>query len=66
MVVIDEDGRITSFSAAAEVLFRYAEADVLNENVTILMLAAERASHDEHLATYRATGVRQISVGREP
>jgi two-component system sensor kinase FixL len=60
MVVIDEHGRIGSFSATAERLFGYAEADVVGREVTILMPKDDRSPHDRSLATYRATGVKHV------
>ncbi|WP_242139868.1 PAS domain-containing sensor histidine kinase [Sphingomonas sp. TREG-RG-20F-R18-01] len=60
MVVIDDHGRIASFSAAAERLFGYTEAAMIGADVTCLMQEADRAPHDAHLAAYRATGVRHV------
>jgi two-component system, LuxR family, sensor kinase FixL len=65
MVVIDERGYILSFSAAAEKMFGYAEADVLDENVSILMPSPDRERHDHYLANYLNTGERKIiGIGR--
>lgn len=65
MVVIDEKGTILSFSAAAERMFGYAEADVLGENVRILMPLPDRERHDQYLINYLTTGIRKIiGVGR--
>jgi two-component system sensor kinase FixL len=65
MVVIDEQGTILSFSAAAERMFGYAEADVLGENVRILMPSPDRERHDQYLINYLTTGKRKIiGVGR--
>ncbi|MEO6381491.1 MAG: PAS domain S-box protein, partial [Nitrobacter sp.] len=60
MIVIDERGRISSFSAAAERLFGYAEADVVGENVRMLMPDPDRGRHDSYLSDYLATGERKV------
>lgn len=65
MVVIDEKGTILSFSAAAERMFGYAEADVLGQNVKMLMPNPDRDRHDQYLVNYLTTGKRKIiGVGR--
>lgn len=65
MVVIDETGTILSFSAAAERMFGYAEADVIGQNVRILMPSPDRERHDQYLINYLTTGKRKIiGVGR--
>ena len=65
MVVIDEWGKILSFSAAAEKMFGFDEADVLGENVAILMPSPDRELHDGYLENYRTTRIRKIiGIGR--
>ena len=65
MVVIDEHGTILSFSAAAEQMFGFTEAEVLGENVSMLMPSPDRERHDRYLKNYRRTGERKIiGVGR--
>jgi two-component system, LuxR family, sensor kinase FixL len=65
MIVIDERGSIQSFSSAAERLFGFRAADVLGENVRMLMPSPYRQDHDSYLGRYLRTGERHIiGVGR--
>ena len=65
MVVIDGRGHMLSFSAAAEKMFGYSEAEVLGENVSILMPSPDRELHDGYLQNYLRTGRRKIiGIGR--
>lgn len=65
MVVIDDRGHIQSFSAAAEALFGYTSAEVLDRNVSMLMPSPYRESHDGYLHRYLTTGERRIiGIGR--
>jgi two-component system sensor kinase FixL len=63
MVVIDEHGLIQSFSAAAERLFGWREAEKIGANVSSLMPPPYRENHDGYLARYLATGERKV-IGR--
>lgn len=60
MVVIDESGKVTSFSVAAEKLFGYAAAEVCGQNVRMLMPSPHREAHDGYLSRYLTTGERRI------
>ncbi|MCB5202581.1 PAS domain S-box protein [Neorhizobium sp. T786] len=60
MIVIDEAGSINSFSAAAERLFGYSEAEVRGQNVRMLMPPPDREQHDGYLDRYVSTGERRI------
>ena len=65
MVVIDEQARIKSFSAAAVRQFGYAEAEVVDRNVSLLMPEPYRTQHDAYMDRYLATGERRIiGIGR--
>ena len=65
MVVIDENGVMQSFSAAAERLFGFNASEAIGQNVSVLMPEPDRGRHDGYLARYKATGERHIiGVGR--
>ena len=65
MVVIDDQGRIVSFSAAAERLFGYREAELLGVNVSRLMPSPDRERHDGYIRRFLATREKRIiGIGR--
>lgn len=65
MIVIDDQGSIISFSAAAERLFGYAAAEVIGSNVCRLMPSPDRERHDGYLHRYLETGEKRIiGIGR--
>ncbi|MCF4165873.1 PAS domain S-box protein [Zavarzinia compransoris] len=60
MVVIDRHGTMRSFSAAAERLFGWTEAEALGKNVSLLMPDPYARAHDGYLERYARTGERRI------
>jgi two-component system sensor kinase FixL len=60
MVVIDEAGTIRDFNPAAERMFGWQEAEMLDRNVRLLMPEPYRGAHDDYLARYYRTGEKRI------
>ena len=66
VIVINENGIIESFSAAAERLFGYKADEVVGRNVSLLMTDSDRDQHDNYMERYLRTGeARVIGVGRQ-
>ena len=66
IIVIDATGRVESINRSTERLFGYAAAEVVGQNVSMLMPSPHREAHDSYLARYLQTGeAKIIGVGRQ-
>jgi len=59
-VVIEKDGTIVSFNAAAVRQFGYQESEVVGQNVSMLMPEPYRSGHDGYIQRYLTTGEKRI------
>ena len=66
IISIDSQGAIESVNPATERLFGYCAAELVGQNVKILMPEPARSEHDGYLGNYLGAGVKKvIGVGRE-
>lgn len=66
IIIIDETGFVRYFSASAERLFGFGSAEVLGQNIKMLMPAKEARAHDGYLHNYTSTGrPKVIGIGRD-
>ena len=66
IITIDDRGIIESFNPAAEKIFGYPAAEVIGQNVRVLMSTPHREQHDGYLENYQHTGhAKIIGLGRE-
>ena len=66
IVVIAEDGRIRTFSPAAQRMFGYQPDEILGRNVSTLMPEPFRSHHDRYIQRYLESSVpKVIGAGRE-
>jgi two-component system, LuxR family, sensor kinase FixL len=56
IIVIDDRGLIESINPAGQRLFGYSEAELVGQNVNILMPSPFHEEHDQYLQRYHATG----------
>ena len=63
MVVVDDRGRITKFSAAAERLFGYSAGEAMYCNISLLMPVIDAGEHTSFLARHRGRDTR-YAVGQ--
>jgi PAS domain S-box-containing protein len=66
IVSISEHNMIETFNPAAEKIFGYAAAEVIGQNLNILMPEPHHSAHDQYVANYLRTGIKNvIGINRE-
>lgn len=66
VITIDSQGKILAFNKSARKMFGYEEAEVLNQNIKILMPVSFAKYHDKYIQDHLLTGQSKIiGVGRE-
>jgi len=66
IITIDRDGIVESINPAALKLFGYEAAEVIGNNVSMLMPEPDHSSHDRYIQNYHRTGEKKIiGIGRE-
>ena len=60
IISIDRLGTIQTINRSAERLFGYARAEMIGQNVTMLMPSPYREEHDGYIQRYQKTGERRI------
>lgn len=66
IITIDPKGIVLSYNPACERIFQYSSAEVVGQNVKMLMPETYSAAHDGYLAHYAGTGEKKIiGIGRE-
>ncbi|SDE85202.1 EAL domain-containing protein [Rhodospira trueperi] len=66
LIIIDTEGIIETFNAAAEQMFEYDAAEVIGQPVSILMPPEAGDAHQDHIRSYLTTGKSAIlGAGRE-
>lgn len=66
LIIIDRTGRVQVYNRACEKLFGYQSAEVVANNVKMLMPPNIEREHDQYLINYQTTGIRKIiGISRE-
>jgi len=66
IMTINRKGIVESINSAAATLFGYTEAEVIGNNIKMLMPEPDHSQHDNYLKNHRETGVKKIiGIGRE-
>lgn len=65
-IMIDARGLIISFNRACEIVFGYSSAEVVGENISLLMPEPYQGDHDQYIHNYQTSAIPKIiGIGRE-
>ncbi|MDH4321981.1 MAG: ATP-binding protein [Desulfobulbaceae bacterium] len=65
IITIDATGIVESFNPAAEKIFGYPAAEIIGQNVSMLMPEPYRSRHDHYLHQYDKTNISRV-IGKGP
>lgn len=66
LITIDERGIVQSFNKACERIFGYKAAEIVGQNIKMLMPEPYSSKHDQYIHNYRTSGhAKIIGIGRE-
>ncbi|HTK85479.1 MAG TPA: PAS domain S-box protein, partial [Patescibacteria group bacterium] len=66
LITIDDRGTVQSFNKACERIFGYKAAEVVGQNIRMLMPEPYSSQHDGYIHNYKTTGkAKIIGIGRE-
>ncbi|NQU58630.1 MAG: PAS domain S-box protein [Rhodospirillales bacterium] len=65
IITIDTSGRIETYNQAAENMFGYSSGEAIGDNVSMLMVANERAAHDNYVKNSTIYAARIINKVRD-
>jgi len=66
IITIDEYGLVESFNKSAQTIFGYPAAEVVGNNIKMLMPEPYHSGHDGYLHNFASTGTKKvIGIGRE-